>query len=239
MRTILTFFLISAVLPLGADEMPLIINENFDTGSGAWFPTDPKKWTVDDLDGNNVLHLHGKSAYAPPVRSPHSITLLKNHVLGDFVLTARVQTLQTTRGHRDMCIFFGWQDPSHFYYVHLGEKPDANSSQIFIVNDEPRTKITETENIGVPWQNDTWHDVKVVRKIADGLIEIYFDDMTTPQKVAHDKTFEWGLIGLGSFDDLGLWDDVKINGIAINDQKAKLPEPNRQGETRNKRSTPK
>ena len=132
-----------------------------------------------------------------------------------------------------MCIFFSWQDPSHFYYVHLGEKPDPNSSQIFIVNDDPRTKITETPDVGIPWTDDGWHQVKVVRKVTDGLIEIYFDDMEKPQKVAHDKTFVWGMIGLGSFDDLGLWDDVEIRGTVISDQRPILPEQNRKGKTRN------
>ncbi len=234
-RSLLT--LLTAVLPfhlLFAGELPLLLDEGFDSGADAWFPTDPEKWSVEEIEGNSVLKLHGKSRYNPPVRSPHSITLLKDTIVGDFILTARVKTLQTTRGHRDMCIFFGWQDPAHFYYVHLGEKPDPNSSQIFIVNDNPRTKITETPDIGIPWSDDQWHDVKVVRKVSDGLIEIYFDDMETPQKVAHDNTFAWGMIGLGSFDDLGLWDDVKLEAVTIEGSEPVLPEPNRSGETRNK-----
>jgi len=201
-------------------HLQLVHKDGFDNGAKAWLPTDAKKWTVDkQKDGNSVLHLHGKSSYQPPHRSPHSITLLKDKVVGDFTLTARVQTLQTTRGHRDMCIFFGFQDPAHFYYVHLGETPDPHSSQVFIVNDAPRTKITETPDVGVPWKDGVWHRVKVVRKVKDGLIEIYFDDMSKPQKVAHDKTFQWGAIGLGSFDDLGLWDDVEIHGKIV-DKKA-------------------
>ena len=42
--------------------------------------------------------------------------------------------------------------------------------------------------------------------------------MSKPQKVAHDKTFKWGAIGLGSFDDLGLWDDIELRGEIV-DQK--------------------
>ncbi|MBG86208.1 MAG: hypothetical protein CMO80_04830 [Verrucomicrobiales bacterium] len=196
--------------------LTLIHADDFERGAVAWLPSDAKMWTVDKLDdGNHVYHLHGKSKYQPPFRSPHSITLLKDKVVGDFVLTAKVKTLQTTRGHRDMCIFFGFQNPSQFYYVHLGEKPDPHSSQVFIVNKAPRTKITETPDVGVPWKDGQWHEVKVVRKVKSGLIEIYFDDMDKPQKVAHDKTFQWGAIGLGSFDDLGLWDDFRLNGVKI------------------------
>lgn len=200
----------------GTTAPPLVHKDDFEKGAKAWLPSDAKKWTVDkQKDGNHVYHLHGKSNYQPPFRSPHSVTLLKDKVVGDFVLTAKVRTLQTTRGHRDMCIFFGWQNPSQFYYVHLGEKPDPHSSQIFIVNKAARTKITETPDVGVPWHTKDWHDVKVVRKVSSGLIEIYFDDMTKPQKVAHDKTFKWGAVGLGSFDDLGLWDDFELRGLEV------------------------
>lgn len=235
--------IIAALLALSlsafADHhLQLVHKDGFDDGAKAWLPTDAKKWTVDkQKDGNSVLHLHGKSDYEPPHRSPHSITLLKDKVVGDFTLTARVQTLQTTRGHRDMCVFFGFQDPAHFYYVHLGETPDSHSSQVFIVNDAPRTKITETPDKGVPWKDGVWHQVKVVRKVKDGLIEIYFDDMSKPQKVAHDKTFQWGAIGLGSFDDLGLWDDVEIRGEIVDkkaDQNFPKAKPKAKGEAKPK-----
>ena len=151
------------------------------------------------------------------------------------MLTAKVKTLQKPTGHRDMCIFWGWQDPSHFYYVHLGEKPDPHSSQIFIVDDNPRLSITRSNQGGIVWQDDTWHEVKVVRKVKAGTIEVYFDDMEKPAKTANDRTFQWGLIGLGSFDDLGMWDDVRINGVKIKGQQATLPEQERQGPTRNER----
>jgi hypothetical protein len=191
-----------------------------------WLPTQQDRWKITDFRGeqSKALHLLGVSKkYKPPHRSPHSIALLKDHVFGDFVLTAKVMTLQNSRGHRDMDVFFGWQDPANFYYVHLGEKPDPHSSQIFIVDDKPRTAITTKNTGGIPWKDEHWHDVKVVRKVDDGTIEIYFDDMKNPAKVAKDKTYQWGMIGLGSFDDLGAWDDIRINGELITDKKPVLP----------------
>lgn len=205
---------------------PLVHRDTFENGADAWFPSQASKWKIGEANGGKVLELLGKSGgYKPPHRSPYSITLLKEQVLGDFVLTAKVRTLQTTRGHRDMCIFFGYQDPAHFYYVHLGETPDPHSSQVFIVNEADRLKITETPDHGIPWVNDKFHSVKVVRRVSDGLIEIYFDDMEKPQKVAHDKTFTWGMIGLGSFDDQGQWDDVEIRGVTITGKKPRLFTP--------------
>lgn len=216
MKPLLPFlFLALGSLAFGAEpEMPVILSEKFEDAA-CWQPTDEAMWKIEERDGNKAYHLLGKSNYQPPQRSPHSISLLKDKILGDFVLTARVLTLQTSRGHRDMCVIFGHQDPAHFYYVHLGEKTDPHANQIFIVNNAPRIAISEKTNEGTPWKDATWHQVKVVRKVADGLIEIYFDDMTTPQMVAHDKTFTWGGIGLGSFDDMGLWDDVEIRGLEV------------------------
>lgn len=208
----------------GADDgqMPLLVHEDFESDPHAtrWQPTDPSKWRVEETEqGNHAYHLLGQSDYQPPYRSPHSISLLKDLTVGDFELTARVKTLQTSRGHRDMCVIFGYQDPAHFYYVHLGERTDDHANQIFVVDDAPRIKISEQTNAGTPWKDDTWHRVRIVRRADDGLIEVYFDDMTKPQMVAHDKRFAWGQIGLGSFDDMGLWDDVEIRGrVATTDR---------------------
>ena len=223
-----------------ANQPQEILNEDFESSKSIrnWFPTQPDRWEVSptETEQRNALLLKGVSKnYHPPFRSPFSITLLKDKVLGSFELTAKVKTLQTSRGHRDMCIFWGWQDPSHFYYVHLGEKPDPNSSQIFIVDNNPRTPITDTNAGGIPWEDDTWHDVKLIRDIDSGTIEVYFDDMETPVKTASDKSFRWGLVGLGSFDDLGMWDDVRINGVLV-EGNPELPEQNRQGKTINERN---
>lgn len=198
-----------------ADELPVLFEDSFEQGIEHWQPTDTAKWKVTAEGNNHVYHLLGKSDYQPPHRSPHSISLLKDVRIAEFILTAKVKTLQSSRAHRDMCLFFGYQDPAHFYYVHLGEKTDPHANQIFIVNDAPRIKISEQTNAGTPWKDDTWHNIKIVRNVEDGLIEIYFDDMKTPQMIAHDRNFLWGQIGLGSFDDFGQWDDVNLRGVRV------------------------
>jgi len=205
--------LIAAHSALRADELPLVHTDDFSDGADAWFPSHLGMWEVAEVeDGTSAYRLKGNSAYRPEHRSPHSISLLKGVVLGDFILTAKVRTLQRPTGHRDMCLFFGYQSPSQFYYVHLGQEPDPNSSQVFIVDEAPRTAITENETTGIPWEDGKWHEVKLVRRVGDGLIEVYFDDMETPAMTARDTTFAWGLVGLGSFDDPGEWTDVEIRG---------------------------
>ena len=111
-------------------------------------------------------------------------------------------------------MFFGFQDPAHFYYVHIAKRADDHANQIFIVNNAPRVKITKKGLSGTPW-DDKWHQVKIVRQVKNGKISIFFDDMKTPVMVAEDNTFTWGQVGIGSFDDTGNWDDIKLWGKQI------------------------
>jgi hypothetical protein len=212
MQTLLITLALSPLLL--AENLPLLLKEDFSKGAERWQPTDPKMWKLTEVGGNQVYELLGISDYKPPFRSPFSFALLKDHLVGSFELTARIQTTQKTTGHRDLCFIFNYQDPSHFYYLHLGEKPDEHSSQFFIVNEAPRTAISKSEN-GVPWKDGEFHTLKIVRDAESGRIDAYFDDMETPLKSAVDKTFTWGQIGIGSFDDMGYFDDLELRAVQI------------------------
>lgn len=202
-------------------ELPQLYADDFEQGMDHWQTTDPDPakpfWKLVEAESpagkaSRVLRVTGPSDYQPPVRSPHSIALLKDVVVGDFELTVKVQNTRPDAGpHRDLCVFWGYQDPAHFYYVHLGARSDPHACQIFIVNDEPRTAITTKTAKGTPWKNG-WHTVKVVRNIEDGAMEVYFDDMDKPLMAAEDKTFTWGQVGLGTFDDHGNFDDFQLRG---------------------------
>jgi hypothetical protein len=196
-------------------KLPLLFADDFEKGADHWQPTDPGAWKITETDRGKVYNQFKNSEYKPPHRSPFNISLLKDVMVSDFVLTVKVQsTNQGAGAHRDMCLFFNYQDPAHFYYVHLGQRPDPHSSQIMIVNDAPRVMITKNKSPGIPW-DDEWHDVKVARRVKDGAIEIYFDDMKKPAMIAEDKTFGSGRVGLGSFDDNGNWDDFKLHGQKV------------------------
>lgn len=207
--TLLCLLLLAS--PASAADLPLVYEDSFDQGAKNWEPTDPKCWKVAEADGNKFFSQFEKCKYSPPHRSPVNFALLKDVTVGDFILEAKCRSTVKDYGHRDMCLFFGYQDPSHFYYVHLGKQADDHANQIFIVNSAPRTKISTKTTPGTNWTDD-WHHVKIVRRVADGTIEVYFDDMKTPVMTATDRTFASGRIGIGTFDDTGDWDDVKLFG---------------------------
>lgn len=192
-------------------DLPLVFSEDFEKGHERWEATDDTTWRHREVDGNKVFGISArKNSYKPKVRSPHHIALIKGVEVADFVLTFRVKSTKDTGNHRDCCVFFNHQDAQNFYYVHLGAKPDPHSGQIMIVKDAPRKAMTKNKKL-TPW-DDEWHNVKVVRDSKKGTIEIYFDDMEKPHMSVNDKTFGKGRIGLGSFDDMNDFDDVKLWG---------------------------
>ena len=213
MRTILLIFLLAGTL--AADDLakqPVIFSEDFEKGHERWETTDAESWSHRKIDGNHVFGINRRSSkYRPKVRSPHHIALIKGVEVADFVLTFRVKSTKDTGGHRDCCVFFNWQDPQNFYYVHLGARPDPHSGQIMIVKNAPRKALTKNKN-NTPWKNETWHNVKLVRDSKAGTITVYFDDMTKPHMQVTDKTFGKGRVGIGSFDDMNDFDNIKLRG---------------------------
>jgi hypothetical protein len=213
-----TIALVALLSPAVAADLPLLVKEDFEAGAARWQPTDAKAWKVVSTPQGKVYSLFQQSDYKPPHRSPLNFSLLKTVVVGDFVLEAKVQSTVKDYDHRDMVMVFGYQDPAHYYYVHFGKKTDDHANQIFIVNDAPRLKISTKTTPGTPL-DDAWHHVKIVRVVADGQIEVYFDDFKSPAMTASDKTFAWGQVGVGSFDDTGNYDDVVLRGVAVTHDK--------------------
>jgi hypothetical protein len=44
---------------------------------------------------------------------------------------------------------------------------------------------------------------------------VFFDNLDEPVMTAEDKTFDWGRIGIGAFDDLGNFDDIELRGTLV------------------------
>ncbi|HZN38021.1 MAG TPA: hypothetical protein VFD82_04415 [Planctomycetota bacterium] len=194
-----------------AGPWPLVYAEDFATPDGlAGFAfTDPASWRWSDVHGRASLTLLGGSRYEPPFRSPTSIALVPDLEVADFDL--EVDLLQTGRdyAHRDLCLFFGWQSPTRFYYVHLATTPDANAHNVFRVADAPRTNLAPVAARGVDW-GTSWHHVRLERRAAAGTIRLFWDRAAEPILTAACTAFDWGRIGLGSFDDSGCMTSIRV-----------------------------
>ena len=212
---------------VGADEssssakktfqgLPLIFVENCEPENAKhWEPTDPTAWRIVQQGANTVYQLFKKNSdYDPPVRSPLNRSLRKGVTVGSFVLDVKLQSTIPDYNHRSLCLFFGYQDDAHLHYVHFGKKTDDHANQIFIVDGKPRTKISTKTTDGTNW-DDEWHHARIIRDVKTGSIDVYFDDMKTPVMTAVDKTFTWGRVGVGSFDDTGNFDDITLYGEIV------------------------
>jgi hypothetical protein len=215
------FMIFGSLLSAFASDFKTLYQQSFQSPDALkdFVMTDPKAWR---FSASNALELLKQSEYKPIVRSPVNIALIADKVFDDFVLD--VELMQTGReyGHRDMCLFFGFQTPTNFYYTHIATAADPNAHNIFIVNGKPRTNIAKKTTKGVNWGLGIWHKVRLERTIADGSIRVFFDDMTDPIMVAEDKTFGAGYIGFGSFDDTGMVDNIRIRGPNVQTKKAQF-----------------
>ncbi|MEN9554978.1 MAG: Isoaspartyl peptidase precursor [Planctomycetota bacterium] len=193
------------------EGMTLIYQHDFQDGQAERYqPTDVSAWKLQAEGDNQFLALTKKNSnFSPPFRSPLNRTLIKDLEVSSFVMDIRFQSTIADYPHRSLCLFFGFQDDAHLYYVHFGKRTDDHANQVFIVNGAPRVKISTKTTAGTPW-TDEWHRARIVRDVGSGEITVYFDDLKTPIMTAVDRTFVKGRLGFGSFDDIGNFDDVKI-----------------------------
>jgi len=203
-------------VPKTMNGLPLLYQATFESGkTDKWEPTDPTAWKI-SADGDNHTYelIKKRSQFEPPVRQPYNRSLLKDLNVGSFVLDLKLKSTHKDYPHRDLCLFFGYQDDNHLHYVHFGKRADPHANQIFIVDKAPRKAISITTTKGTNWTDD-WHHARIVRDVETGTIAVFFDDMKKPAMTAKDKRLNWGRIGVGSFDDTGMFDEIRLYGEKV------------------------
>lgn len=169
--------------------------------------SDKRAWGHGKDDGRGYLDLKGGSKYKPKYRSPLNIALIDDLLLADFVL--EVEAWQTGReyGHRDLSLFFGFEEPNRYYYAHLATEPDDRAHNIFLVDNADRAPMGAIPDEGVDWGRG-WKRVRVERQ--DGSLRVYFDGEKQPTVSTDRDPLGWGRVGFGSFDDTGRFSRIRI-----------------------------
>lgn len=191
-----------------------------------WDPHPPKKWEIREEDGLRALHLLEPGTQGK-VRAPTAFALLRDHDVSDFVFSGRIRCQEDPENpNRDMIVVFHFQDPTHFYYVHLSASSDGLHNIIGLVDGKDRVKINlEPPGGSIPRLTDReYHDFKVTCDSRSGDIRVFLDDMESPILTARDKTLGHGLVGVGSFDDTGSFTEIVLWGKPILDDKENLHE---------------
>lgn len=191
----------------------LVLDLDEAASEGLFSFTDPSAWTFEPSEHGSSLALTKTSEYAPPHRSPHSIALLAEPEFGSFRLECEMQQSGREYGHRDLCLFFGFQSPGSFYYVHMASVADDHAHGVFAVDSSPRVRIEGPRTEGVEWGQEAWHHVTLERDVDAGTIRVSFDGTVVIE--AKDKRFPRGRIGFGSFDDTGRIRRVRIDGVPV------------------------
>ena len=186
---------------------------DFEDGSAAgWTPDDPSHWRVVADDGSKIYELRAPGAPGP-VRAPTSLSLLAGRDVSAFEFTGRLRChTDPSTPVRDMCVIFHYQDPTHFCYVHFAGTSDEVHNIIGLVDGADRVKINaEPAGQSVFRLTDrAWHRFKVTCDAKTGEVRAYLDDMAVPILTARDTALGHGLIGVGSFDDTGAFDDLEL-----------------------------
>ncbi|MEN6560855.1 MAG: hypothetical protein ABFD52_08785 [Acidobacteriota bacterium] len=196
----------------GTGPRPVASSDFEDGRADGWAPNDPSHWRVADEKGSKVYEL---TAPGSPglIRAPTSVSVLSGHDAGSFEFSGRLRcSTDPAVAVRDMDVIFHYQDLAHFYYVHFAGTSDAVHNIIGLVNGADRIKINlEPAGKSVFRLTDlAWHAFKVVCDARTGEIRAYLDDMTAPILTARDRTLTHGLVGVGSFDDTGAFDDLML-----------------------------
>ncbi len=185
----------------------VVFHDGFETGDlSPWQLPYPEDWEI--LGSPNQYYLHMKRNREPGVpRRPLQFALLKNVSVSGFEFQTRLR-----REGNSMIVVFDYVDTLHFYYAHLsvdrGEVQPVHNG-IFIVNGEPRKRIAgSSADPALPDRN--WHHVRVVRDARTGSIEVFMDHASQPLFSVIDRTFNCGLVGIGSFDETGDFADTDL-----------------------------
>ena len=113
-----------------------------------------------------------------------------------------------------MVVIFHFQDAAHFYYVHFSASSDDRHNIIGLVDGKDRVKINREPSGKTTARlvDKEFHDFRVTHDAETGEVLVYMDDMTKPIMTAVDRTFTHGMIGIGSFDNTGCFDNIKLWG---------------------------
>ena len=178
-----------------------------------WQPSFPDNWQVVDLDDTKVYALTAPGERGE-VAAPTSRSLLSGLDVTSFEFTGRFKCMaDVDNPNRDLCVFFHYQDPTHFYYVHFSASSDERHNIIGLVNGADRIKIND-EPAGESvfrLTDQEWHFFKVTYDAEIGEMKAYIDDMRIPIVTAKESVLGHGLVGIGSYDDTGYFDDLKLS----------------------------
>jgi hypothetical protein len=222
-RPVIAPLLLLVVLALGCRDteksgLPFLVAYDFEDGNAVGLvPKEDSDWQVAEEDGSMAYQLLAPGEFGA-IRAPAAWSVLQDFPVSSFTFRGRLKSHTDPEVLvRDLLVIFHYQDPTHLYYVHFSASSDDVHNIIGLVNGADRVKINR-EPVGESvfrLTDSAWHEFKVTFDAETGEIEAYLDDMETPILTASDSTLSNGLVGVGSFDDTGSFDDLMLWGETV------------------------
>lgn len=174
-------------------------------------PLNANSWKLDTVEGRECLVLDVPGEQRPPVRRPGEYTLWKDGapVLDCTFIIEACSLEPSSKKGRDVCILFGFQDDTHYYYAHISNDSNGTFHNVIMkVEGDDRRRIN-IEDLPEPRLDDGWRTIKI-RHLASGEITVWVDDLNVPLMSALDTTYSSGGIGFGSFDDRAAFSTLQL-----------------------------
>jgi hypothetical protein len=173
--------------------------------SNNWEEANPSRWAVVNDAGDlrygiittDYTNLSGSRL--------GEYSIIKNREYDNFNFSAKAKSPEDfgLNPSADYDVIFGYQNENNYYYMMFSSR--TSNTELFKVVNGVRETI-ETGDFAIPDNN--YHNIKIGRSGSN--IKVYFDNNLIIDSV--DSTFSSGKVGIGSFNDAVLWDDVLIVG---------------------------
>jgi len=183
-----------------------------------WEPLNADRWAVVS-DGDDLRYGIMTSSYSNLTGSRlGEYSLIKNKTYDDFVFEAKVKSTEnfTSNISADYAVLFDYQDSNNYYYMMFNAY--ASNTELFKIVNGSRQLIATASNLAIP--DNTYHVVKIER--TGDNINVMFDNTQILEAV--DSQFDSGRVGIGSYNDASLWDDITVSEQNVIVQAPSIPQ---------------
>src|SRR3569833_196399 len=179
-----------------------------------WAVLNGGDWKIVQDEGQPVLSLLTPRGPIPDQpRRPRQFAIAQTP---DFTKVTSDAELMPRR--RSLIIVYNYRDPAHFDYAHLssdtGLKQPVHNG-IFHVFGGERVRISSQDGPAAFGEKDRWDRIHLVQDGETGAIQVEVDGKKIPALHAVDLSLKSGKVGLGSFDEIGDFRNVRISGAAV------------------------
>ncbi|MEM0914975.1 MAG: hypothetical protein AAGK09_10245 [Planctomycetota bacterium] len=181
----------------------------------AWWLVPELSWRWDQRpgDGATVLTLHEVGpAKLEPVRRPFTTAVYEGQRWSTATIDVEVKSLEpSARVGRDVCVLLGYEDDTHYTYVHVSNDADGRVHNVIMKVDGNERRMIQSPPRPEPRLRDGWQRVRVTFNEA-GKIAVYMDDFDTPLMTATDADLPGGRVGIATFNDRAAFAAFAIDG---------------------------